>query len=137
MPFCAKFDDNRTFTQAGFLSRTDEENKGNLPIAKTLDKGPKDVDAYWTSSYQKLYGQPWKPLAGGTKTFTDREPAAVRRAAGARRAVLRRRRHGLLRHRRAAKVYQQAKATSGDLDGRHRVRPGGPAAARRVARDRQ
>ena len=71
VPFCAKFNDDRTFTQAAFQNRTDEENQGNLSIAKTLDQGPKDVDAYWTSSYQKLYGQPWKPLAGGTKTFTD------------------------------------------------------------------
>jgi len=72
VPFCAKFDDNRTFTQTGFLSPVDEQNKGNLPLADTLVKGPEDVDAYWKSSYQKLYGQPWKPLAG-VKPFTDRD----------------------------------------------------------------
>ena len=72
VPFCAKFDDNRTFTQTGFLSPVDERNKGNLPLADTLVKGPEDVDAYWKSSYQKLYGQPWKPLAG-VKPFTDRD----------------------------------------------------------------
>ena len=70
VPFCAKFDDNRTFTQVGFQSVRDQEQQGNLPLAQTLDQGPKDVDAYWKASYQKLYGQPWKPLAG-VKPFTD------------------------------------------------------------------
>ena len=70
VPFCAKFDDNRTFTQIGFQSATDQDRNGNLPLPQTLDQGPKDVDAYWKSSYQKLYGQPWKPLAG-VKPFTD------------------------------------------------------------------
>jgi predicted metalloprotease len=68
--FCAKFDDTRTFTQAAFTSVDDEQQQGNLPLAQTLDQGPKDLDAYWNASYQKLYGQPWKPLAG-TKAFTD------------------------------------------------------------------
>lgn len=70
VPFCAKFDDNRTFTQIGFQSERDQDQGGNLPLPQTLDQGPKDVDAYWKSSYQKLYGQPWKPLAG-VKPFTD------------------------------------------------------------------
>ena len=70
VPFCAKFDDNRTFTQIGFQSERDQDQNGNLPLAQTLDQGPKDVDAYWKSSYQKLYGQPWKPLAG-VKPLTD------------------------------------------------------------------
>ena len=72
VPFCAEFDNNRTFTQTGFLSQTDQDNKGNLPLSDTLEKGPQDVDAYWKSSYQRLYGQPWKPLAG-VKPFTDRD----------------------------------------------------------------
>jgi predicted metalloprotease len=70
VPFCAKFDDNRTFTQIGFQSERDQDQGGNLPLPQTLDQGPKDVDAYWKSSYQKLYGQQWKPLAG-VKPFTD------------------------------------------------------------------
>jgi predicted metalloprotease len=70
VPFCAKFNDNRTFTQTGFQSAQDQEQNGNLPLAQTLDQGPKDVDAYWKASFQKLYGQPWKPLAG-VKSFTD------------------------------------------------------------------
>ncbi len=70
VPFCAKFNDDRTFTQTGFLSPGRAEQQGNLPLAQTLDQGPKDVDAYWKASYQKLYGQPWKPLAG-VKPFTD------------------------------------------------------------------
>jgi predicted metalloprotease len=69
VPFCAKFNDGRTFTQVGFQSATDEEHQGNLPLPQTLDRGPKDVDAYWKASYPKLYGQPWKPLAG-VKPFT-------------------------------------------------------------------
>ncbi len=70
VPFCAKFNDDRTFTQVGFLDPKDEQQQGNLPLAQTLDQGPKDVDAYWKASYQKLYGQPWKPLAG-VKPFAD------------------------------------------------------------------
>jgi predicted metalloprotease len=70
VPFCADFNDDRTFTQVGFTSATDEQQQGNLPLAQTLEQGPKDVDAYWKASYQKLYGQPWKPLAA-VKSFTD------------------------------------------------------------------
>jgi predicted metalloprotease len=70
VPFCAKFNDQRTFTQTGFTSQTDADNQGNLSIEDTLTKGPQDVDAYWKSAYQKLYGQPWKPLAA-VKSFTD------------------------------------------------------------------
>ncbi len=70
VPFCAKFDDERTFTQTGFTTPEDEQNQGNLSVSDTLTRGPKDVDAYWTASYQKLYGQPWKPLAA-VKPFTD------------------------------------------------------------------
>jgi predicted metalloprotease len=70
VPFCAKFDDRRTFTQTGFLNPEDQQNNGNLSVPDTLAQGPKDVDAYWKTSYQKLYGQPWKPLAG-VKPFTD------------------------------------------------------------------
>ena len=70
VPFCAKFNDDRTFTQTGFLSQNDQAQQGNLPLEQTLDQGPKDVDAYWQASYQKLYGQAWKPLAG-VKPFTD------------------------------------------------------------------
>jgi len=69
-PFCAEFDDSRTFTQSGFQSPLDAQNKGNLSIGDTLRQGPEDIDAYWSSAYPKLYGQPWKPLAG-TKAFTD------------------------------------------------------------------
>ena len=68
--FCSKFSDSRTFTQAAFQSQTDQANQGNLPLAETLKQGPADVDAYWKDSYQRLYGQPWKPLAA-TKPFTD------------------------------------------------------------------
>jgi predicted metalloprotease len=70
VPFCADFNDKRTFTQTGFQSQTDADQQGNLPLEETLEKGPADVDAYWKESYPKLYGQPWKPLAG-TKAFTD------------------------------------------------------------------
>lgn len=70
VPFCAKFDDTRTFTQAEFQSQDDQDSQGNLTIEKTLTDGPADVDAYWKDSYQKLYGQAWKPLAA-TKPFTD------------------------------------------------------------------
>ena len=70
VPFCAKFNDDRTFTQTGFLTQSDQDQQGNLPLEQTLDQGPKDVDAYWQASYQKLYGQAWKPLAG-VKPFTD------------------------------------------------------------------
>ena len=70
VPFCAKFNDDRTFTQTGFLSQDDQNQQGNLPLDQTLDQGPKDVDAYWQASYRKLYGQAWKPLAG-VKPFTD------------------------------------------------------------------
>lgn len=70
VPFCAKFNDDRTFTQTGFLSQNDQAQQGNLPLEQTLDQGPKDVDAYWQASYRKLYGQAWKPLAG-VKPFTD------------------------------------------------------------------
>jgi predicted metalloprotease len=68
--FCADFNDDRTFTQTGFTTPEDEQNQGNLSVDDTLTRGPQDVDAYWKASYQKLYGQPWKPLAG-TKSFTD------------------------------------------------------------------
>lgn len=69
--FCATFDDSRTFTQAAFQpGSTDEKNEGNLPVDDTLTQGPEDVDAYWKASYEKVYGQPWKPVAG-TKAFTD------------------------------------------------------------------
>lgn len=68
--YCAKFDDTRTFTQAAFQNADDQAAQGNLPIAKTLTEGPADVDAYWKDSYQRLYGQAWKPLAA-TKPFTD------------------------------------------------------------------
>ena len=68
--FCADFDDSRTFTQTGFQSEEDQKNQGNLTIARTLQEGPRDVNAYWEDSYEKLYGQPWKPLAA-TKPFTD------------------------------------------------------------------
>jgi predicted metalloprotease len=70
IPFCKDFSDDRTFTQTGFGSEDDQEHNGNLSLTDTLDKGPKDVDAYWKASYQKLYGQPWKPLAA-VKPFTD------------------------------------------------------------------
>src|SRR5215204_66256 len=68
--FCADFDDSRTFTQAAFTSADDQQNQGNLPIGETLEQGPLDVNAYWEDSFQKLYGQPWKPLAA-TKAFAD------------------------------------------------------------------
>lgn len=67
--FCADFNDSRTFTQAAFTSETDQQNNGNLAIADTLTQGPADVDAYWASSYEKLYGQAWKPLAGKAEAF--------------------------------------------------------------------
>ena len=38
VPFCAKFDDNRTFTQTGFLSPTDEAAAGQPPARR--DAGP-------------------------------------------------------------------------------------------------
>jgi predicted metalloprotease len=69
--FCADFDDSRTFTQAAFTSQTDQQNQGNLSVSDTLRQGPVDVDAYWSASYQTLYGQAWKDLAGGTKSFGD------------------------------------------------------------------
>ncbi|HST65259.1 MAG TPA: hypothetical protein VLM05_08730, partial [Mycobacteriales bacterium] len=53
-----------------FQSQTDKDNQGNLTIQKTLEDGPADVDLYWKDSYEKLYGQPWKPLAA-TTPFTD------------------------------------------------------------------
>jgi predicted metalloprotease len=68
--FCADFNDDRTFTQTGFTSVEDEQRQGNLSVDDTLTRGPQDVDAYWKASYQKLYGQPWKPLAAA-KSFTD------------------------------------------------------------------
>jgi predicted metalloprotease len=68
--FCAKFNDERTFTQAAFSSQDEANSQGNLTIAQTLQQGPVDVDRYWQASYEKLYGQPWKPVAG-TKAFTD------------------------------------------------------------------
>ncbi len=69
--FCAKFTDERTFTQQAFQpGSTDEANRGNLRIDQTLQQGPADVDRYWQTSFEKLYGQPWKPVAG-TKAFTD------------------------------------------------------------------
>lgn len=66
MSFCSKFSDSRTFTQAAFQSQTDQDNQGNLKLPDTLEQGPADVDAYWKDSFQKLYGQPWKPLAAVT-----------------------------------------------------------------------
>jgi predicted metalloprotease len=70
VPFCAKFDDRRTFTQTGFIDQTDANQNGNQTLSDTLSKGPPDVDAYWKASYEKLYGQPWKPLAA-VKSYTD------------------------------------------------------------------
>jgi predicted metalloprotease len=68
--FCAKFNDERTFTQAAFTSQNDANTQGNLPIKETLEQGPVDVDRYWGTSFEKLYGQPWKPLAG-LQTYED------------------------------------------------------------------
>lgn len=68
--FCAKFTDDRTFTQAAFTSQDDADSQGNLDIDDTLAQGPVDVDRYWGTAFEKLYGQPWKPVAG-TKSFTD------------------------------------------------------------------
>lgn len=68
--FCTKFDDSRTFTQQAFSSQDEADSQGNLKIADTLKQGPVDIDRYWQSAYQKLYGQAWKPVAA-TKAFTD------------------------------------------------------------------
>lgn len=78
--FCTTFSDSRTFTQVGFANPRDEQNKGNLSFQETLDSGPKDVDAYWSSSYGDVFGGTWQPLKGGAKAFT---PANRPQCAGA------------------------------------------------------
>lgn len=70
VPFCADFNDSRTFTQAAFTSENDARSQGNLTIAQTLEQGPLDVDRYWQSAFEKLYKKPWKAVAA-TKAFTD------------------------------------------------------------------
>jgi predicted metalloprotease len=68
--FCSRFSDARTFTQAAFSSQEEANSGGNLPLAATLQQGPPDVDRYWQSAFQTLYGKAWKPVAA-TKAFTD------------------------------------------------------------------
>src|SRR5215207_1548374 len=69
--FCTQFSDRRTFTQIGFQPGSqDEQNQGNLSVEETLTQGPRDVDAFWSTSYQRIFGQPWQPLAA-SKAFTS------------------------------------------------------------------
>jgi predicted metalloprotease len=68
--FCTTFSDSRTFTQVGFTNSEDLRNKGNLPFSLTIQQGPKDVDKFWTSSFQEDFGRAWQPLRGGAKAYT-------------------------------------------------------------------
>lgn len=73
--FCAKFTDERTFTQQAFRpGSVDERNQGNLTVRQTLDQGPVDVDRYWQTAFPKLYGQDWKPLAATKAVTTASRP---------------------------------------------------------------
>jgi len=67
--FCSRFNDSRTFTQTGFQSPQDAQNQGNLPLADTLEEGPRDVAAFWSQSFRPLFGQPWRP-PGAVKDFS-------------------------------------------------------------------
>ena len=68
--FCTSFTDKRTFTQVGFQSEDDQKAQGNLSFEKTITEGPRDVDAYWSSSYGDVFGGSWQQLRGGAKAFT-------------------------------------------------------------------
>jgi predicted metalloprotease len=68
--FCATFSDSRTFTQVGFSNSTDRQNKGNLPFADTIKRGPKDVDKFWAASFAQDFGGAWRPLKGGARSYT-------------------------------------------------------------------
>jgi predicted metalloprotease len=72
--FCSTFSDSRTFTQFGFATPDDAQNNGNLPFAVTIDRGPKDVDAFWSSSYGTIFGGTWQPLKGGVNAFAAGGP---------------------------------------------------------------
>jgi predicted metalloprotease len=71
---CTTFDNGRVFTEVPFTDPRDQANQGNLPIDQTFRLGPADLADFWAHSFERTFGEKWKPVAGIEAYDGERDP---------------------------------------------------------------
>ena len=58
---CTTYGDGRVFTEIPFYDPRDQARQGNLPYAQTVERGPADIEDYWSRSFEPTFGKKWTP----------------------------------------------------------------------------